>query len=67
MIDNYKVHNNTSLDLAKLTILTGCNGAGKSSVLQTMLILRESVLKAGNSARLNLRGDSFDIENPLGS
>jgi predicted ATPase len=66
MIDNYKIHNfknhhNTSLDLAKLTILTGCNGAGKSSVLQTMLMLRESVLKAGNSARLNLRGDSFDI------
>lgn len=60
-IDNFKNHLRTRLELAPLTILAGRNGVGKSSVFQTLLMLRESVRKNGNSSRLNLRGQNFNV------
>lgn len=44
-IHNFKNHADTSLDLGRLTILTGINGMGKSSVMQSMLLLRDSYLR----------------------
>jgi predicted ATPase len=41
-IRNFKSHGNTLLPLKPLTILTGINGSGKSSVLQSLLLLRQS-------------------------
>ena len=41
-IQNYKSHKNTRLPLKPLTILTGVNGGGKSSVIQSFLLLRQS-------------------------
>lgn len=42
-IHNFKIHANSTIELAPLTILTGINGMGKSSVTQAMLLLREAV------------------------
>lgn len=61
-IRNFKVHRNTSIDLSPLTIFTGVNSSGKSSVFQTMLMLRESLQKRHSLDVLDLRGRSFDIE-----
>ena len=37
-ISNFKIHDDTRLRVAPLTILTGVNGMGKSSVTQAMLM-----------------------------
>ena len=60
-LHNFKIHDNTSLELGKITLLTGVNGMGKSSVIQSMLMLRESYLKRDLPDNLNLRGDSFYV------
>jgi len=41
-IKNFKAHRETSLDLKNLTILSGINGVGKSSIFQVLLLLRQS-------------------------
>ena len=41
-IQNYKSHKDTQLPLKPLTLLTGVNGSGKSSVIQSLLLLRQS-------------------------
>ena len=40
-IDNYKCFVNFTLDMQELTLLTGYNGTGKTSVLDVMFALRE--------------------------
>ncbi len=44
-IINFKSHKNTSLDLKNLTVLCGQNGVGKSSIIQSLLLLRQTNLK----------------------
>jgi predicted ATPase len=41
-LKNFKKFENLSLDIGGLTLLTGINGMGKSSVLQSLLLLRQS-------------------------
>lgn len=53
-LKNFKCFKNESFRLAPLTLLTGLNGTGKSSVIQAILLLRQSfesgVLKRGELA-----------------
>lgn len=60
-IHNFKIHSDTDLSLANLTLLSGMNGMGKSSVMQSMLMLRESFMKGEFPQKLNLRGESFQV------
>jgi len=46
-IENFKSHLNTNISLSNLTILAGKNGMGKSSLIQSLLLLRQSYLKNG--------------------
>ncbi|MEM6299432.1 MAG: DUF3696 domain-containing protein [Bacteroidota bacterium] len=41
-LQNFKAHQETSLRFGNLTVLTGVNGMGKSSVVQALLLLRQS-------------------------
>ena len=41
-IENFKSHHKTILNLSKVNILTGLNGMGKSSIIQALLLLRQS-------------------------
>jgi len=59
-IENYKSHKNTELELSNLTILCGANSSGKSSVIQAMLLLRESFLKY-KFDYLDFKTDSVNI------
>lgn len=55
-IQNFKAHQDTALDLGKLTVLTGLNSAGKSSIIQSLLLLRQSRLKGVLEKGLDLSG-----------
>lgn len=57
-LHNFKNHDTTEIPMQALTILTGVNGAGKSSIMQSMLVLRESS-KNKLPEQLYLSGDSF--------
>ncbi|WP_437921495.1 DUF3696 domain-containing protein [Sphingobacterium sp. LRF_L2] len=39
---NFKSHKDTLLDLGHITILSGQNGVGKSSIIQSLLLLRQT-------------------------
>lgn len=57
-VSNFKSHKNTELILRNLTLLTGINGCGKTSVLQALLLLRQSYKK-------NRLMQGLDLNNPL--
>lgn len=57
-ISNFKSHRATELFVRNLTLLTGINGCGKTSVLQALLLLRQSFKK-------NRLMQGLDLNNPL--
>ena len=61
-LTNFKCFSHLRLDLAPMTLLCGVNGMGKSSVLQALLVLRQS-FRAGElgKRRLVLGGDLADL------
>lgn len=60
-IRNFKIHEHTEVDLAPITFMTGMNGMGKSSVIQTLLLLRQSYLKGKLSHGIELNGDLCSV------
>ncbi|MBO7333095.1 MAG: AAA family ATPase, partial [Alphaproteobacteria bacterium] len=53
---NFKAFKRLDYKCAKLNLLTGLNGAGKSSFVQLMLLLRATANKIGNcQAEIDLR------------
>ncbi len=44
-IKNFKIHKDTTLTLKNITFLCGQNGVGKSSIIQSLLLLRQSFQK----------------------
>ena len=61
-INNFKIHSNTELELSNLNILTGINGVGKSSVFQSLLLLRQSYEANVLSTGLQLNKPYCDID-----
>ncbi len=60
-IKNFKAHADTSIELSNLNILTGMNGVGKSSIIQAILLLRQSYVKSRLSKGLDLNGELCKI------
>lgn len=60
-LKDFKIHANLDLPLGCLTILTGQNGMGKSSVLQSLLLLRQSYSQQNTINGINLKGDLADL------
>lgn len=60
-IRNYKSHLNTEIYLGNLTVLTGINGVGKSSVFQALLLLRQSFEKKTLDTGLDLNKPLCEI------
>ncbi len=44
-LENFKSHKDTEIDFGKVTFLCGQNGIGKSSIIQSLLLLRQTFLK----------------------
>lgn len=57
-ITNFKSHKNTPLCLGNLTLLCGENGVGKSSVIQALLLLRQTYQK-------NRLQEGLELNKPL--
>ena len=59
---NFKCFQSLKLSCAPLTLLCGLNGMGKSSVIQALLILRQSFLSGDlTNGRLVLGGELIDL------
>lgn len=59
-LENFKSIRQLDLDLAPLTVLVGANSSGKSSVLQSVLLVSQS-------AQGDTDGDAFALNGPLAS
>lgn len=53
-IKNFKSHKSTNLTMSPLSLLTGINSCGKSSVIQTLLLLRQTFKKSRIEKGLDL-------------
>ena len=59
---HFKCFEHLELECAPLNLLCGLNGTGKSSVIQSLLLLRQSVESGALAAdRLELAGDLIDL------
>ena len=59
VLKNFKCYKNQKIDFSNLTVFSGINGAGKSTVIQALLFLRQLVLSD------NRNGDHIDLNGPL--
>ena len=60
-LKDFKIHAKLDLPLGGLTVLTGQNGMGKSTVLQSLLLLRQSYNQQKSLGGINLKGDLTDL------
>lgn len=60
-IQNFKCFKNLSVDTKPLTVLSGVNGMGKSSFVQSLLLLRQSVLEGGDYLNAKLNGSLVSL------
>lgn len=60
-IENFKSIQSAELDFGPLTVLVGANSAGKSSVLQTLVLLSQIVRERGHSSLVNLNGAELQL------
>ena len=58
-IKNFKSLKSANIDLKNLTVFTGINGVGKSSFIQTLLLLRQSQLDNTLPKRLILNHEKY--------
>lgn len=63
-LQNFKCFETLRLDLAPLTLLTGFNAAGKSTSLQTLLLLSQSLRAQYGASELRLNGPLVGLGNP---
>lgn len=59
-IQNFKSLADISISLSNLNVITGINGMGKSSLIQTLLLLRQSYLHDGFRRGVYLNGNLTD-------
>ena len=61
-LQNYKCFERERMELGSITLLTGLNGSGKSSLMQSLLLLRQSHAQGLlSSGRLALNGELVQI------
>lgn len=63
-IENFKCFDSISLQLSSLNILTGFNAAGKSTVLQSILLLSQYLRTGNRSPELPLNGVLVQLGTP---
>src|SRR6266404_7875580 len=58
---NFKCFENSGeIPIAPLTLIFGRNNSGKSSILQSLLLLKQTIDSPAFGPRLNLRGPTYD-------
>ncbi len=63
-LDNFKIFKSQDFDIAPLTLITGINGMGKSSIIQSLLLLKQSYANTllQSQSRVDLVGDFVNLE-----
>ena len=63
-LKNFKVFEDEDIELAPLTLITGINGMGKSSVIQSLLLLKQSyeIGYLELKKQVDLSNDYIDLE-----
>lgn len=62
-LKNFKCFNKINVPMKNVTVLTGINGMGKSTVIQSILLLRQSYLKDEQIQSLYLNGKYVELGN----
>ncbi len=60
-LDNFKCFTQLKLDLGKITLLTGKNSSGKSSILQSLAILNQTIIANEWSKSILLNGMNVSL------
>ena len=60
-IQNFKCFDEFSLPMSNINILSGINGMGKSTVIQSLLLLRQSMIKNGELGGLKINGKYISL------
>lgn len=60
-IQNFKCFDDVSISVCPLTVLSGINGMGKSSFMQSLLLLRQSILESSGSTTARLNGTLVNL------
>src|SRR3954452_1368002 len=60
-LSNFKCFQSLSIDLGNLNVFAGVNGVGKSTVIQSLLVIRQSIRSGNTIERLSLRGGLTDL------
>jgi len=62
LLDNFKAWRGdyTEINLAPVTVFLGANSSGKSSILQSLLLLKQTVASPDRSIHLNLSGNEIN-------
>ena len=60
-VENFKASRNVEIALSRLTVLSGLNSSGKSSLLHAICILRQSYNSEGLSSGARLSGDLVQL------
>src|SRR5580704_15013705 len=63
-LENFKCFEALDLSLAPLTLLTGFNAAGKSTALQTILVLAQTIRTQEVGSELRLNGPLVALGSP---
>ena len=64
LLNNFKCFEALRLELMPLTLLTGFNAAGKSTALQTLLLLAQTIRGQRGSSDLRLNGPLVNLGCP---
>ena len=60
-LKNFKAWRDSGeMPLAPVTLLLGSNSTGKSSLIQSLLLLKQTITSPDRSIHLNLGGDEVD-------
>lgn len=60
-VKNFKCFEDETFPLGQLTVLSGINGMGKSSFMQSLLMLRQSALGSNGNIEAHLNGPLVDL------
>lgn len=60
-LTNFKSYPHATIDLRPLTVMSGLNSAGKSTVIQSLLLLRQSYQYRSDMSKLLVDGEYVDL------
>src|SRR2546427_9316937 len=64
-LENFKLHEKTTIDAARITVFIGPNNSGKSSIFQALLALRQALSRGRDTFLQAAQRQPTDASQPL--